>query len=117
MILNDDSDLSHVYSEQDKKQLIFQLFKLLVIGGPLNQSDTRIDRYLDLTKKIYKDLLTVYKDSVTNQIKAVNRVYLVQSVEGCCLHPTENDLNTFIVNIDPVKKTAILLRKTFKSFW
>ena len=117
MILNDESDVAHVYSDQDKKQFIFQLFKLLVIGGPLNQSDARIDRYLDMTKKLYKELLTVYKDSDTHQIKAVNKVYLVHSVEGGCLHSTENELNTFIVDIDPVKKTVTLLKMTFKSFW
>ena len=117
MLLNEDSELAHVFSDTDKKQLIYQLFKLLVIGGPLHQSDTRIDRYLDMTKKLYKELLTVYKDSESNQIRAVNKVYHVHSVDGTSLHSAENKLNAFIVNIDPVKKTVTLIKTTYVSFW
>lgn len=62
LLINSNSENRDLYSTDDRKQFIFQLFKILVLGGNMNQSDTKTDRYLELTKGIYKDLLTIYKD-------------------------------------------------------
>ena len=62
LLINNNSENRNLYSDEDRKQFIFQLFKILVLGGNMNQPDTRTDRYLELTKGIYKDLLTIFKD-------------------------------------------------------
>ena len=47
MLVNPDSVHSTLFPDNDsgQKQLIFHLFKLLVIGGPLCQPDTDTARY------------------------------------------------------------------------
>ena len=62
LMINNNGENRNLYSEEDRKQFIFQLFKILVLGGSLKQPDARTDHYLELTKGIYKDLLTIYKD-------------------------------------------------------
>lgn len=61
MLVNEDSENSAVFSSTEKKELLFHLFAMLCTGGSLCQSDVNISRYLDITKKLYKELLTVYR--------------------------------------------------------
>ena len=118
MLLNSDSENANLFSESDQMELIFQIFKLLVIGGPLNQNDANITRYFEITKKVYKDLLSVFKSSDTQEIKVANSVFRIVSFEGVELHgSSEHCANLMIVNVDPVKKTVLLLKNTFVSFW
>ena len=118
MMLNADSEHANLFSESDQKELLFQIFKLFVIGGPLNQSDTNISRYFDLTKKVYKDLLSVFKSSDTQEIKVANSVFSIESFDGVELHgSSDHCANLMVVNVDPVKKTVLLLKNTIVSFW
>jgi hypothetical protein len=118
MLINPDSELSSVYSDVEKKELIYHLFRLFVLGGPMAQADIKIDRYLNLTKSVYKELLTVYKDSTTNKISTANRIYLVNCIDGIELHPhPASPLNFLLVNIDSVKKCVIVMKHSFVPFW
>jgi len=60
-LLNENSEKSGIYSENEKKELIFQIFRIFVIGGSLCQPDSSIERYLSITKDFYKELVTVYR--------------------------------------------------------
>jgi hypothetical protein len=44
MLLNQDSENNSLYSEDEKKQLIFHLFKIFAIGGAMCQPDNDINR-------------------------------------------------------------------------
>ena len=46
-----------IFSEQDRKEFIFHLFKGLCLGGRLCQYEDNIEPYLNTTRKIYKDLV------------------------------------------------------------
>ena len=48
---------SQEFSEEDRKELIFHIFKALVIGGGTCQFEDSIDAYMDVTKDMYKDLV------------------------------------------------------------
>ena len=55
-------DPSHLaydsFSEEDRREFIFRLFQSLCLGGRLCQYEDEIAPYLDVTKKMYKDLIT-----------------------------------------------------------
>ena len=53
-----------LFDEEDRKELIFCIFRFLCLGGSVCQYDDDITDYYDLTKKIYKDLVryTINKD-------------------------------------------------------
>lgn len=46
------------FSEEERDELLFRLFRLLVVGGALNQYEDSIGPYFDLTRDLYKDVVT-----------------------------------------------------------
>ena len=60
-MLVEDSDNFSSFSSTDRQEFLFRLFTHLVVGGNLNQYDDSIAAYFDLTKSLYKDLVTVSK--------------------------------------------------------
>ncbi len=61
MLLNEESIHSHVYSTEEKQEFIFKIFTMLVIGGGLCQPEFKIDKYFDVTRSLYKELLVLYR--------------------------------------------------------
>jgi hypothetical protein len=44
-LLNEDSENASLYSEEERKQFIFAIFKIFAVGGAMCQSDATIERY------------------------------------------------------------------------
>lgn len=57
LIVEDSDEYQKLKKNIDKKEFIFQLFQLLVLGGPLNQYEDTIEPYLQITKLFYKELV------------------------------------------------------------
>jgi hypothetical protein len=122
-------------------ELIYQIFRIFAIGGNLCQPDTTIERYLAITKAVYKELVTVFKyvspstnpytcallltnyyycrDSTTLAVKVSGKAYSIRAVPGLTLFPAnpESSWNAFILIVDPLKKTISILKNTYKKFW
>ncbi len=60
-LVNEDSENSHIYTEDEKKEVIFAILKILAVGGSMCQPDPNLERYVNVCKAMYKDILTVYK--------------------------------------------------------
>ena len=54
MLVNEDSDNAEIYSSAEKAELIYHVFRLLVVGGGMCQADDTMNGYLDMTKTLYK---------------------------------------------------------------
>jgi hypothetical protein len=54
MLVNEDSENCNVFGEEEQRELIFQIFKLLAIGGGMCQCEDTVNPYLDATKTLYK---------------------------------------------------------------
>ena len=57
MLLLEESDNYEIYSDQERNEFIFRLFKHICIGGHVCQFEDKIQPYIDATKSIYKDLV------------------------------------------------------------
>jgi len=57
MLLDEESEEYNLYSEYEKNEFVFRIFQMLVLGGTLCQFEDVIQPYLDITRKIYKDLI------------------------------------------------------------
>lgn len=57
MLLNKESEEYSLYSEDERNEIIFRMFQMLVLGGTLCQFEDALEPYLDVTKSIYKDLI------------------------------------------------------------
>jgi len=118
MLINEDSENASVYSETEKKELIYVLFRLLAVGGGMCQPDVSIERYLELTKGLYRDLLTVYKAPSTGEVTVSGRVYLLEAVKGVTLHPEEGKpFNLLVLVVEPLRKEVRVLKCDYKTFW
>ncbi|NXC20101.1 CF300 protein, partial [Corythaeola cristata] len=57
VLLLEDSDHYDLFSQSDRKEFLFCLFKHLCIGGTLCQFEDIVGPYLETTKALYKDLV------------------------------------------------------------
>lgn len=57
MLLDEDSDKYSLYTEDERKEFVFRIFQMLVLGGMLCQFEDTLQPYLDITKSIYKNLV------------------------------------------------------------
>lgn len=111
MLLNPDSENSSVFSESDRNELIFRIFRTLAIGGGMCQPDTTTTRYLEMTQALYKDLLTVYRDSKTNEIVVAGKAFIMRQVQGLELFPhPDSPINQIILLVDPAKKQIVVFK-------
>lgn len=56
-LLLEDSEQYCTFSEADRQEFLFRLFKLLVLGGQMCQYEEQLQPYLDQTKSLYKSLV------------------------------------------------------------
>jgi len=119
VLLNEYSENARLFSESEKKQFIYCLFKLIAIGGSMCQPDTKIDRYLEMTKGLYKNLISVYKDPTTDSVQVASQVFSIESVEGIQLFPgsSTSPHNAFYIVIDTAKRNLTTVKLDYKSFW
>ncbi|CAG2057418.1 unnamed protein product, partial [Timema podura] len=68
MLLDEDSSNYKLISKSDRNEFIFCLFQAICLGGQWCQYEDSIKPYLDITKLIYKDLVSVQKDPATKAI-------------------------------------------------
>jgi hypothetical protein len=124
-LLNEESEYSNIIDENSRNEFICQLFHLLFIGGTMHQRDENITSYLEMTKILYKELLTVHKASSTNKIEITSKVYCIKTkdnetgadLSSSTLFPGVPEHSHCFVIVDPVKKYATTIYSNFKSFW
>lgn len=111
-LLLEESDNYDVYSDKERNEFIFRLFKHVAIGGEVCQYEDELQPYIDVTKSIYKDLISVQKDPQTKKLKIVSYVYRVEVFNNKTkVYPNNgfNDQDFCYLIIDPIKRQLILL--------
>ena len=78
--VNEDGEHFAVFDEDMRRELLVQLFNLLVIGGVLNQYDDLIEPYRETLKEIYKEIVSVKKDGSNGAIYCESSAYLVTRI-------------------------------------
>lgn len=73
--LSEESESYEMWTPEERNEFLFRILMHLSLGGGVCQYEDFISPYLELTKSLYKDLLTVEKDSTTSELKIVSRVY------------------------------------------
>lgn len=61
--LMEESEYYPVFDEEMRKELLVNLFSMLIIGGSLNQYDDYVEPYRETVKEIYKEMIAVRKDA------------------------------------------------------
>ena len=91
---------------------------MLVVGGSMCQPDNSTTRYLETTKGLYKDLLTVYKAPTSGAVTVSGKVFALKSVDGMTLHPNEDKpYNTLLLIVEPLRKEMSVLKVDYVPYW
>ena len=119
LLVNEDSVKADTFSEAAQKEALFRLFKMFAVGGPMCQSDDEVGNYLEMTKSLYRDLVTVYKSSKTGQVEIATEAIAVGEVTdgGFTVFPRDNKHNVMLVFVDPLKKLTRIVYHPFTPFW
>lgn len=119
MLVNDDSENAGAYSEIEKKELIYVLFQILVIGGSMCQPDYEVKRYQEMAKNLYKELVTVFKNPSSGEVNISGRCFKLTGVDGVEVfsNPDREKQNVLLVIVEPLKKVVTTLKVNFVSFW
>ncbi|PFX32532.1 uncharacterized protein C11orf70 homolog [Stylophora pistillata] len=108
VLLLEEAETYALFSDADRNEFIFLIFKHLCLGGQVCQYEDDINPYLETTKIIYKDLLSVFKDPTTKKLQVGSVVLKVsaQDEDGSQLYPslTPHDQSFAYMCINPLKR-------------
>ena len=116
MLLLDDSDNYTLYDDAEREQFLFCLFKHICLGGQVCQYEDSIEPYLDITKLLYKDLVSVQKEAGSGELHVTSAVFKVSaSDDNGVVYPADKDheQNFAYLIIDPLKRHVNVLYHKF----
>ncbi|KAJ3609107.1 hypothetical protein NHX12_023633 [Muraenolepis orangiensis] len=112
VLQEEESEHYDVIGREERGEFLFRLFKHVCLGGELCQYEDTIAPYAQVTKHIYKDLLSVQRDPQSGGISVVSTVLKV------CVHDEtgphypgrgdEEQTFAYLI-IDPFKRHVCLL--------
>ncbi|XP_048349706.1 cilia- and flagella-associated protein 300 [Sphaerodactylus townsendi] len=116
VLLLEDSDHYDLFSQSDREEFLFCLFKHLCLGGSLCQYEDNLDPYLETTKALYKDLVSVQKDPETKELNIISTVFKVSAhdAHGLCYPSSRSHQQTFAyLIVSPFKRHVYVLYHSF----
>ncbi|KAG5844317.1 cilia- and flagella-associated protein 300 isoform X1 [Anguilla anguilla] len=116
MLMIEDSENYEIISREDRQEFLFRLFKHLCLGGELCQYEDIVTHYIETTRLIYKDILSVQKDPETKEIKIVSTVLKVTAYDDsglCYPSETEDDQTFAYLIVDPFKRNVNVLYHSY----
>jgi len=80
-LILEDSEEYTAFTENEREEFIFHLFSRLCIGGPVCQYEDYATAYLDTTKALYKDLVTVVKDQASGELTITTIALQIKTID------------------------------------
>lgn len=108
-LLDEDSEEYEVFTQEDRKELLFQVIKLLVLGGEICQYEDEWDTYEPVITSLYRDLIgkSVVKNT-SGAISVVARAFLLTKTNGKSIL-SNPDRSMCLLVIDTVTKKVRML--------
>jgi len=121
VLLDPGSDYYDVFSESDRNEFIFHIFKHLVLGGNICQYEDRWEEYLDLTKTLYKGMVSAQKNSKSRELFIQSDIFKIipskSSWEHAKLFPLPHTQNFLYFAIDYVKRRVCVWYHASPSYF
>ncbi|KAL4436057.1 hypothetical protein ABPG74_022292 [Tetrahymena malaccensis] len=115
-LIKEESEHYELFSEDDRKQFLFRLFQLVVLGGQMCQWEEKLSIYLDATKHLYKNLVTARKDSATDNIYIDSFVYEIQALDKS-YKKGNNPQDVLYVVVSPSIRMLHVVQNTWVKVW
>ncbi|XP_015753782.1 PREDICTED: uncharacterized protein C11orf70 homolog isoform X2 [Acropora digitifera] len=82
VLLLEEAETYPIFSDADRNEFIFLIFMHLCLGGQVCQYEDEITPYLETTKTLYKDFISVHKDPTTKKLQVGSVVLKVSAQVG-----------------------------------
>ncbi|KAL4485995.1 hypothetical protein ABPG72_003929 [Tetrahymena utriculariae] len=134
-LIKEESEHYEIFSEEDRKQFLFRLFQLVVLGGQMCQWEEKLSVYLDATKHLYKNLVTqiqlkselnidelinlknrARKDSATDNIYIDSFVYEIQALDKS-YKKGNNPQDVLYIVVSPSIRMLHVVQNTWVRVW
>lgn len=117
-LVNPEDENYCVFDEKTRNEFLFKVFMHICIGGSLNQYEDYAGEYFNLTKKFYKDLICVNKNTELNKLVVRSTAYAIQKINDKDMFKNPYNPQNFIyVIVDPYQKTANVWYNKWENFW
>ena len=114
----EESEYYEIFDDKMRDEFIFRIFQHLVLGGSICQYEDSVNEYLTNTQMFYKDLVSVFKDSETGEIKVGSHIFAItQTNESDLYSEAEHPQNFAYVIIDPIHWHVNVWYHKWKSWW
>ncbi len=111
-LLSCEDRLLDLFSLRQQQEFLFHIMTRLCIGGPLNQFEDSFEKYLQVAKLLYKDLVRVHKNGETNELEITSKVYQVQDYTKT-LFARDSTFNFCYVSVDAIRRHVTVWQKAF----
>jgi len=124
----EDSEEYTTFTETERAEFIFHLFSRICIGGAVCQYEDYITKYMDITKGLYKDLVSVVKDPSSGELSVMTLALEIKSIDvffyakyikkGIVPYPNKDKVqNFFYLLIDPPTRSVTVFYHHWTDFW
>mmetsp|Transcript_16000 Transcript_16000/g.40618 ORF Transcript_16000/g.40618 Transcript_16000/m.40618 type:complete len:156 (-) Transcript_16000:61-528(-) len=111
------SELYDTFWESDRLEFLYRIFIHLNVGGASNQYEDHVERYLEVTKGLFRDMLSV-RTADSGEVVSTSRVLEVTSLgEDAVLFRKEHISNFCYVIIDPSMRHVTVWHFGYVPFW
>lgn len=123
-LINPESENYCVFSDSLRNEFLFRIFMHVTVGGGINQYEDYVGEYMNVTKRFYKDFVSVSKieesnnNNNSNIYKIRNYVYeIIQINNNNIFNNNLNPQNFLYVSVDPYQKSVSLWYNKWTSFF
>ena len=113
------SEYALIMSDDQKKEFILHILRLVSIGGSMCQAEQQFTEYKEATKAMYKDLVCIERGR-NGHAKISSTVYHIDpSGRDPSIFPIESSHNKCyaVLNEDEIYTNVTFIYKPFEPFW
>merc|ERR1712093_963729 len=113
----EESEMFDAFSADDRKELLFRIFQHVLFGGASNQYEDHVEEYFNVTKRLYKDLLSVRKNDA-GDVEVVSWAFQIESLgAGGELFPKDHRTNFCYLMVDKIVRHITLWHFAYRPVW
>ena len=116
-LAHEESEQYLTFDDDMRKEFIFRIFQHITLGGSMCQYEDNVKEYLSTTQKFYKDLMSVFKDSETDEIKVGSIVFEIKQVDETDIFKDDHPQSFMYVIIDPIHWHVHTWHHRWQSWW
>ena len=134
LILKEESEHYEIFSQNERDELLFLIFKALVLGGSLCQYENQLTPYLDVTRIFYKTLVrfkkklkknfmrfffvnSAKKDAASNSVFIEGYAYEIEEIGKNRVKEKDHPQNFVYVTVSPGGRTVHVLANRWEKYW